>query len=174
MLGIINNLAPFFEDNYARINIRHYSRLMKISPPTASKLLKRYAEEHLLESSTYERYIFFSARRDDKTFIDLSRIYWRDRLEGLSTFLADKFAVEPAIILFGSMSKAEVRKDSDIDIAVIGVNSTVNPFKDMDMAAFEKDLGRKLDIFKFKSLMDAYKLPIWKAILNGYILKGAI
>ncbi|MGC8516615.1 MAG: hypothetical protein ACP5MT_01830, partial [Candidatus Acidifodinimicrobium sp.] len=78
MLDIINNLGIFFEDNYAKINIRHYSRFMGISPPTASKLLKNYEEENLLESSRYERYIFFNAKRDSKDFIDLSRVYWRN------------------------------------------------------------------------------------------------
>ena len=73
MLDIINNLTLFFEDNYAKINVRRYSRIMKISPPTASKLLKKYEEENLLESSKYERYIFFNAKRDNKDFIDPSR-----------------------------------------------------------------------------------------------------
>ena len=48
MLKIINNLKPFFEDCYRRINIREYSRLMKISPPTASKLLYKFNKEGLL------------------------------------------------------------------------------------------------------------------------------
>ncbi len=174
MLDIINSLTPFFEDNYTRINIRRYSRLMKISPPTASKLLKKYEEEGLLESSKYERYIFFNAKRDNKNFIDLSRMYWRNKLEGLSSFLVSRFTIEPTIVLFGSISKAEVKTDSDIDLAVIGLNNGSDSSKDTEVAVFEKSLGRKIEIFKFKSLKDASKLPIWKAILNGYILRGAI
>lgn len=174
MLEIINNLVPFFEDNYARINIRRYSRLNGISPPTASKLLKGYRDAGLLESSKYELYMFFSAKRDSKDFIDISRIYWRDKLEGLISFLTSKFTVEPAIVLFGSLSKAEVKIDSDIDLAVIGINNGADLLKDTELAQFEKKLGRKIEIFRFKSLVDASKLPIWKAILNGYILKGAI
>ena len=42
---------PFFQDCYRRINVREYSRLMKISPPTASKLLSSYSQEiSILES----------------------------------------------------------------------------------------------------------------------------
>lgn len=174
MLDIINSLIPFFEENYARINIRRYSRLMRISPPTASKLLKRYEEEGLLESSKYERYIFFTARRDSKDFIDLSRMYWRSRLEELSSFLVSGFTIEPAVVLFGSLSKAEVKADSDVDLAVIGLGNAPGRFKDTNLATFEKDIGRKIEIFRFKSLMDASKLPVWKAVLNGYILRGAI
>ena len=174
MLDIINNLAPFFEDNYARINIRRYSRLMKISPPTASKLLKGYERAGLLESSKYERYIFFNAKRDNKNFIDLSRIYWRNKLEDLSSFLMGRFTIEPAIVLFGSLSKAEVKIDSDIDLAVIGLNNGSELLKNADLIVFEKKLGRKIEIFEFKSLADTSKLPIWKAILNGYMLRGLI
>ena len=35
MLNIINNLRPFIEDCYRRISVREYSRLLKVSPPTA-------------------------------------------------------------------------------------------------------------------------------------------
>ncbi len=174
MLDIINNLAPFFEDNYERINIRRYSRLMRISPPTASKLLKNYAKENLLEISRYERYIFFNAKRDDKDFIDLSRMYWRYKLGALSSFFASKFTIEPTLVLFGSLSKAEVKIDSDIDLAIIGVNSESSLLKDMNFATFEKKLGRRIDVFRFKSLADARKLPIWKALLNGYVLRGSL
>ena len=174
MLDIINNLTMFFEDNYAKINIRRYSRFMKISPPTASKLLKKYEEENLLESSKYERYIFFNAKRDSKDFIDLSRIYWRNKLKELSSFLISKSTSEPTIVLFGSLSKAEVKNDSDVDLAVISLNNLLNQLKDTELAMFEKSIGRKIEIFGFKSLKDAGELPIWKAILNGYVLSGRL
>ena len=174
MLDIINNLTMFFEDNYAKINIRRYSRVMKISPPTASKLLKKYEEENLLESSRYERYIFFNAKRDSKDFIDLSRIYWRNKLKELSSFFISKSASEPTIVLFGSLSKAEVKNDSDVDLAVISLNNLLNQLKDTELAMFEKSIGRKIEIFGFKSLKDASELPIWKAILNGYVLSGRL
>ncbi len=174
MLDIINNLTMFFEDNYAKINIRRYSRFMKISPPTASKLLKKYEEENLLESSKYERYIFFNAKRDSKDFIDLSRIYWRNKLKELSSFLISKSTSEPTIVLFGSLSKAEVKKDSDVDLAVISLNNLLSQLKDTELSIFERNIGRKVEIFSFKSLEEASKLPIWKAILNGYILSGRL
>ncbi len=174
MLDIINNLGIFFEDNYAKINIRRYSRFMGISPPTASKLLKSYEEENLLESSRYERYIFFNAKRDSKDFIDLSRVYWRNKLEELSSFLISKSISEPTIILFGSLSKAEVKKDSDVDLAVISINNLSIRLKDTELDRFERSIGRKIEIFGFKSLNEASKQPIWKAILNGYILSGRL
>ena len=48
MLNIINSLKPFIEDCYRRINVREYARIMKISPPTASKILFELNKEELL------------------------------------------------------------------------------------------------------------------------------
>ena len=48
MLTIFNNLKPFFEDNYRRISVREYARIIKISPPSASKLLNNLEKEGLL------------------------------------------------------------------------------------------------------------------------------
>ena len=58
MLEIINNLAPFFEDCYRRISVREYSKIIKVSPPTASKILMEYYKEGLLKRQ--EEIICFS------------------------------------------------------------------------------------------------------------------
>ena len=58
MLNIINNLRPFIEDCYRRINVREYARLTKISPPTASKILSEFNQEGLLSIEKDRNYIF--------------------------------------------------------------------------------------------------------------------
>ena len=115
MLNLINNLAPFFEDCYRRINLREYARITKISPPTASKLLNQYHKQVLLNRSEELRHLFFHANAKSKDFIDLSRIYWRRRLKGLIAELEKKLTL-PAAVLFGSLAKGEAKIDSDIDI----------------------------------------------------------
>ena len=93
MLKIINNLEPFFKDNYKKINVREYSRIKNISPPTASKVLEQYYKGNLLEKEEFKNYIFYSANINNKTFMDLSRIYWYEKLKniGLIEFLNKKF-----------------------------------------------------------------------------------
>ncbi len=174
MLNIINSLAPFFEDCYEQISVRKYSRIVGVSPPTASKLLKSYEKEGLLEKSRYERYLLFSAKRDNKDFIDISRIYWRRKLSMLTDFIGKTYITEPAVVLFGSLSKAEVKKTSDVDLAIIGVNKYVDLGGNIDLSKFEKGLGRDIEIFEFKSLSDIEKMSIWKSVLNGYILMNTL
>jgi predicted nucleotidyltransferase len=165
MLDIINNLKPFIEDCYRRINVREYSRLMKVSPPTASKILSEFNKEELLIIEKDRNYIFYYANKNNKIFTDLSRIYWNLRLDNLVDFL-NKNLTNPAIILFGSLSKAETKKDSDIDICIIGHK------KELNIKDFEDSLKRKIQLFFFSSIEDIKNKELANNIINGYILKG--
>jgi len=165
MLKIINDLKPFFNDCYRRINVREYAKLMQISPPTASKILAYYNAENLLLKGKYKNYLLFHANKDSKIFIDLSRMYWDYRLKDLAAFMEKKLT-SPTIILFGSLSKAESKSDSDVDLAVFAHK------KDLNIESLEKKIKRKIQIFWFKSLRDIKSLEIANNIINGYILRG--
>ena len=167
MLKIINNLKPFFEDCYRRINVREYSRLIKVSPPTASKILFEFNKEGLLLIEKDRNYIFYYANKNNKLFIDLSRIYWSSKLAKLIDFLNKKLT-NPSIILFGSLSKAETKNDSDIDICVIGHK------KELDLKDFENNLKRKIQLFFFNSLEDIRNKELANNIINGYVLEGRL
>jgi len=167
MLNIINNLRPFIEDCYRRINVREYARLMKISPPTASKTLLELNKEELLTVERDRNYIFYYANKKNKLFIDLSRIYWKIKLTPLLDYL-EKEIVNSTAILFGSLSKAETKKSSDIDLCIISHK------KEFDLEKFEKILNRKIQLFSFSSLVNIKNKELVNNILNGYILAGRI
>ncbi|MDI3473799.1 MAG: hypothetical protein PWR30_122 [Candidatus Woesearchaeota archaeon] len=167
MLKIINDLWPFFEDNYRRIHVREYARIQKISPPTSSKILEELYKEKLLKKEIDRGYFFYYANRDSYLFIDLQRIYWRMKLRevGLIDYIL-KERLNPVIILFGSIAKAEAKKDSDIDLAVFSVsNRQINPEK------FQKRLKKEIHILSFKSL-DEVPDNLKQNILNSYIIEG--
>ena len=77
MLKIINDLGLFFKDYTRKINVREYARLMKISPPTASKLLSEYEKEGLLLKEEFRNFIFYSANQKNLDFKDLEKIHKR-------------------------------------------------------------------------------------------------
>ncbi len=168
MLEIINTLKPFFEDNYRRINIREYARLQKISPPTASKILGELHKKQLLKKETDKQYIYYYTNKDSSLFIDFSRVYWKLVLEkfGIINFLEREF-LSPITILFGSLSKAEVKKDSDIDLAIFTQTK-----KELDMKAYEKQLKRKIQLFVFQKTADIKNQNLLNNILNGYRILG--
>ncbi len=167
MLEIINNLKPFFEDCYRRISVREYSRLTKISPPTASKKLLEYNKERLLVIEKDRNYIFYYADKNSDLFIDLSRIYWKIKLNELTQFL-NKNLTNPTIILFGSLSKAETKINSDVDICIIGHKKEINITK------FENTIKRKTQLFFFDSISKIKNKELANNIINGYKLDGRL
>lgn len=162
MLKIINNLKPFIEDNYREINVREYARISNISPPTASKLLNNYKEENLLNKKEDKGYILYSANRESNMFIDLARIYWKKELKNIIEELENKL-FNPVIILFGSLTKAEATKDSDIDLAI---------FTKSKEEVKIKETKREVQLFIFKNREAVKNKELLNNILNGYKLSG--
>jgi predicted nucleotidyltransferase len=168
MLKIFNDLEPFFLDNYRRINIREYARIKKISAPSASTLLNNLENEGLLNKEVERSYIYYFANNKSEIFINLSRIYWSItfRKVGLIEYL-EKELIDPLIILFGSFCKAELKSDSDIDLAVFSIsNKTINIKK------FEDKLKRKVQLFIFKNKEEVKNKELLNNMLNGFIISG--
>ena len=168
MLEIIDSLKLFFEDSYRRINVREYARLQKISPPTASKTLERLHKEKLLKKEIDKQYIYYFANHDSSLFIDFSRIYWKLQFEkaGMLKFL-ERELLNPVLILFGSLSKAEVKKDSDIDLAVFTPTK-----KELDLKKYERLLNRKIHLLMFSKRENVTNLNLLNNISNGYLMSG--
>jgi predicted nucleotidyltransferase len=167
MLKIINVLEPFFEDCYRRISVREYARLMRVSPPTASKMLDSYHKKGLLVKSSFKNYLLFYANKENREFIALSRIYWNSKLGEVISFMVKRLA-GPTIVLFGSLSKAEVKPDSDVDLAVFSLK------KKLDIEVFERKLKRKIQIFWFDSIKDIKNKGLATNIINGHVLEGRL
>ena len=168
MLKIINTLKPFFEDNYRRINVREYARMINVTPPTASKLLESYRKEGLLKKEEEKQYFYYFANKESSLFIDLMRIYWKFKFEnvGLIKFFEEIY-LNPLIILFGSLSKAESKLDSDIDMAVFASTK-----KNIKLERFEKKLDRGIHLFVFRGKGDVKSTELLNNILNGYVIRG--
>ena len=145
--------------------MREYALIRRISPPTASKLLSQYYKEGILRRTRYKNYLLFYANHQSRVFIDLSRMYWRDRLIGLVSALEKKLN-NPTIVLFGSLSKGEAKSDSDIDLAIFAQK------KDFDYLVFERKIKRKIQVFWFKSVRDVKNVNLLNSFINGYLLSG--
>ena len=167
MLNIIYSLEPFIEDCYRETGVREYARIIKITAPTASKKLKEFEAEGMLKKRLDRGYLLFRANRESEILNDISRIYWRQKLQKLIGYLNLKFH-SPTIILFGSLTKLETKKDSDIDMAVL-----TNINKKSDLTDYEKLYKREIQLFTFKSLKETSK-ELKNNILNGFIIQGEL
>src|SRR3989338_6454219 len=159
MLEILNNLQSFFEDCYRRIHVREYAKLLGISPATASKLLTMYSKEGLLKKEKFKNYLLFYANNENREFIDLSRIYWKEKMKSLIMYLEYQL-INPTVTLFGSLAKAEVKPDSDIDIAIFAHKKSITKKN------FEDKLGRKIQLYWFTSFNEIKNKNLANNILN--------
>ena len=165
MLKIFNTLEPFFKDNYRKINVREYARIMKISPPSASTVLEKLHKEDLLTREKEKVYNYFTANRNNRTMVILNKGYWDKRLKELADYIENE-AIADAIVLFGSVAKLEITPQSDIDIAIITKSKKI-----LDFSTFEKGLKRNIQAFYFESL-DKIPKPLRLNIINGHVLRG--
>lgn len=167
MLRIFNNLDLFFEDNYAEINVRKYAKLKKISPPTASKLLKEYAKELLLIKKEDKGHHEYSANRKNELFKDMCLAYWKHKItqSGLVTNILDN-NISPAIFIFGSITNAEITKNSDVDVAVFDADNLP------EVSKYEKYFGRELQIFELGTAKQIKSKELLKNILKGVCIYG--
>ncbi len=139
MLKLFNVLRPFFEDVYSEISVREYAKLVKISPPTASKELKELEKEDLLISNKKGIYIYFRANKENYAFKNLAKIYWYNTFYALTEELHDKINYG-RMILFGSLAKAENTKNSDADIFLDTEK------KDIAVSDMQKKLKRTIQL----------------------------
>jgi len=169
MLKIISDLKPFIEDNYRLINVREYARIQKVSAPTASRILYSLHKEGLLKREKDRQYIYYYADKESLLFIDLSRIYWKISLQraGVISFLEEEL-INPVVILFGSLSKAEAKQDSDIDLAVFSITK-----KSISLEKYERKLKRKTQLMLFQKREDVKSTELLNNILNGYAISGS-
>ena len=165
MLKIVDELSVFFEDCYREFSVREYSREVGVSPPTASKVLKGFANEGLLSMREERGFLLFKTNRESSVMRDLSRMYWGGKLSDLNILLRDELYSD-TIVLFGSLAKLEALKKSDIDVAVFSKSK-----KRIDLVKFEKKLGRETHLFVFESLEKVNK-ELRLNLIDGYMLWG--
>ena len=150
MLKIFSLLRPFFEDVYREISVREYARLLKLSPPTAARILRELEKESLLISNKQGIYLFFRSQRENFLCQGLSRLYWQNKLFDITSNLHKQILFK-RIVLFGSLSKAENYVDSDVDLYLDIEKREINT------SDLEKELRREVQLH-FKESLNNHNL----------------
>lgn len=154
-----------------KLNQNEISRALNVSPTAVAKSLKDLEDEEIIvktKSSTMNL-ISIEINLDSEKVVGMKRAENLKMLYelGLVELLYDKF-MGSLIILFGSYSYGTDISNSDIDIAIIGSKK-----KDIELAKFEKNLGRKIILQFYDSLTELHK-NLRNNIINGIVLKGVI
>jgi predicted nucleotidyltransferase len=164
-------LEIFFDDpipSGAGFQLREISRKINLAPKSVKNYLEELEKENLIVKKEHRihQYPIYYANRENEYFKYLKRLNTIKSIKesGLLDFLNEK-CMPDVIILFGSASKGEDIKDSDIDIYLQCEN------KNLDLNKYEGALKRKINLF-FEKNFDKLSEELKKNIINGDKLKG--
>lgn len=167
----MNTLKIFFEEPTREFNVREVARLLKISPVTASKELKKLAKDSILRMRKQKVFYFFKANLESDAYRDL-KVYYNIRKikdSGLLDAL-NVFYLKPTVVLFGSAASGTDDETSDFDILII--SEKTKEFQ--EKRKFEKKLGRALQILVAKDIKGVRNEHLINSILNGITIQGLI
>ena len=169
--NIYKVLEVFFDDPLPEgigFQLREISRKIKLAPKSVKLYLEELEKENLIIKKEHRihKYPVYYANRDHNYFKFLKRlnIIRRIKESGFLDYLDEK-CMPDVIILFGSASKGEDIKGSDIDL-YLQCNG-----KKLELDKYEKKLKRKINLF-FEKNFDQLSEELKKNIINGDKLKG--
>ena len=165
-------LELFFNYPTKQWHFKELEKRIKIAQSKIAKWLKRFQDKSLIKKirpkgkmpyyiSNYEK----PAYRYKKRIFAFEKLY----LSGLLSYLSSLENAK-SIILFGSFSRSDWSKESDIDIFIYGEVSEIK------IGKFEKLLHRDIQIFLCEDKNSLQKMGpgLIKNIIKGTTLKGTI
>lgn len=168
-----NILELFIKEPEREFHVREVAKIMKKSPATISKYLKQYEAQNILISKSKLNHLLFRANTESFRFkqIKLNHNLSTIQESGLINYLIEEFNQPEAIVLFGSFSKAEDNKNSDIDLLIISPKK-----QDLNLEKYEKKLGHKIQLFVHsKSELERLKdknIELFNNWINGIVIHG--
>ncbi len=166
-------IGYFIKEPEKEFHVRELSKLLRKSPTTISKYLKKYKKEGILVSEEKLNHLFFRVNHASQTFKQLKLNYNLNLLNksNLIKYLEEEFNHPEAIILFGSFARAENTKKSDIDILIITTNK-----KEPNLKSFEKKIGNSVQLHLYSNkdieLMKTKNKELLNNFINGILLQG--
>ncbi|MBI4015270.1 MAG: nucleotidyltransferase domain-containing protein [Candidatus Aenigmarchaeota archaeon] len=164
-------LRVFFNDpNPAGtgFQLRQIGRIVKITPKSVAKYLNELANEGLIIKSEHSiyKYPVYWPNRSSTDFLFLKKMdnILSIKESGLIDFL-DRNCMPDAIVLFGSFSRGEDVKESDIDLFMVAKE------KQLDIAKFEKYLDKQINII-WEENFNRLSKELRNNIINGIVLHG--
>ncbi len=151
----------------------HFEELLKESKLSRGRLniwLKKFEKENLIKRiKEHGKMPYYVGDFDSASYKNKKRLFALERFYK-SGFLNHLQSLEKvkAVIIFGSFSRADWYKDSDIDIFIYGDDD------EFEQGKYEIKLKRDIQVFTAKNRKDLSRIgkDLLKNILNGYLVKG--
>jgi len=158
-------LNYFIKNPKSEVHLRGLTEEIELSYSSTRRGLKELRDRGFLESEEKGNMTLY--RPVGKKFREAKKLVNLENLEnsGLTEFLEKELRPE-AVVLFGSYLEGQDRKDSDIDLAVVGGRD-----KELNLTDFEEQLSREIQLTKVEDLEDEER-EFKNTLANGLVLQG--
>ena len=165
-------LVLFFNEPSRHWHFENIIKESKVSRSKVNKWLKKLESEGMIQHIKPEKKMpYFIGNFEDPRYQEKKRLFALEMLErkGLLSHLSS-LPNAKTIILFGSMSRWDWYKDSDIDLFIYGDDAGFDRYE------YWSILGREIQVFVCKNKEQVKKFPLGllKNIIEGYIIKGGL
>ncbi|MFT4261705.1 MAG: nucleotidyltransferase domain-containing protein [Candidatus Woesearchaeota archaeon] len=159
-------LRLFLEEPTMHFRFKDIKEKVKISDHHISNWLKKLIEQKIIikhkkyYKSNYEHYNY----KNIKKIYALNNLYKTGFLDSLCSLEAE------LIIIFGSYSKSDWHKESDIDIFILGNH------RNLDKNKYEKIFRKNIQIFGFETVNEIKSINqgLLENIMKGILVKGSL
>ncbi|MBI4141837.1 nucleotidyltransferase domain-containing protein [Candidatus Woesearchaeota archaeon] len=165
-------LELFFNEPSKHWHFEEILNEAKISRPQAVVWLKKMVKEELVKRIKKRgKMPYYVGYCENPAYQARKRIFALTEFERIG-FLShlNSLPKAKAIILFGSMSRWDWYKDSDIDIFIYGDS------EGLKRGEYWRKLRREIEVFVCKDHAELCKFPIGllKNVIEGYLVKGTL
>jgi len=136
-------LEYFFDESYKEVYLRELARRVRLSIFALKNAVDDLVEEGILVERREGRLRYLRANMENLFFKRLKIAFSVKKLmdSGIVSYFKESFPALSSVVLFGSMSKGEDDRKSDVDILVMG-----QKLERIDVSDFEGKLGRKIEL----------------------------
>lgn len=160
-------LELFFDNPEDALHIREIARQTKLHPNTVLRDIGLLVKEGLLIKRETRAVTEVRANRDSELFYRLKKLYNLRKLylSEFVDFLYKEYAAPEVIVLFGSYSRGEDTKKSDVDIAIVTKKQL-----SLDLGKFRELLKRDIQLHEIS--LEKVSKNFKANLANGIVLKG--
>ena len=146
-------------------------RRIDISKPQLSYWLKKFEKKGIIKRVKHQRKMpYYVGVFENPDFQNLKRLFALKQLteSGLLNHLS-KLEDAKVVVLFGSFTRYDWYKDSDIDVFVFGTDNL------QDLMQYQFKLGREVQAHIAKDKRDLKRFDkMLPYIISGYFIKGSV
>jgi len=158
----------FFDYPSKQWHFNELKKKAKLADSKLSKWLKRFMNKNLIKRIKEKgKMPYYLANYEAPQYQNTKRIFAMNMLNDAG-FLNHLSTLNGTVILFGSITRWDWHKDSDIDLFIYGDSD------DLEIGKFQSKLNREIQIFTCKNKDQLKKMnnELISSIIKGDLIKG--